>query len=177
MDAIEVLRRQADLAFAEFKMAFDGIDRSLAWGRLPLREGEFLHTDGSIQAIVLHVASCKFMYGSICFRGTEIRWREMADRIERFEPDWPAALRFLEEGHSYWMDSWADLDSARLADEAPHHSGEPRPIWKLLATVIHHDAYHGGQIAAIRASVQPSKEPPLSTAEDIRTYCADLASF
>ena len=177
MTAVELLKAEAELAYADLLTALDGVTEAQAWAILPNNGPDYLHTDASIHGIALHVASCKFMYGSIAFRDTEIRWRECADRIETFEPSWVPALTYLEESQKYWMSSWANLADSQLEDEYPHFSGKTWPAWKLIWTVTQHDVYHAGQIAVIRYGIGESDKPPLSVAEDIRKYCAELVSW
>lgn len=177
MTSVEVLKSQAHLAYTVLIEALDGVTEGQSWSILPNNGADYLHTDASIHGIALHVASCKFMYGSIGFRNMEIRWRDCADRIEKFEPSWAAALDYLSEAQRYWMSSWDALEDSNLEDEVPHFSGKAWPVWKILRTVIHHDDYHAGQIAMLRYGVGESDKPPLSVAEDIRKYCAELPSW
>lgn len=176
MTAVETFKAQADFAFSEFVGALEGVDQAHAWAVLPNLGTDYLHTGASIMNIVLHVASCKFMYGSIGFRNTEIRWSELADRIEAFEPDWAKALEFLHESHSYWMASWADLTDADLETERPRFD-TMWPTWRILQTVIHHDGWHGGQLVMLNYGLATSDIPPPSEAEDIRRSCKDMKAW
>jgi uncharacterized damage-inducible protein DinB len=173
MTAVELLKEGAEFGHGEFKMALEGLSENHAWARLPPAEDDYLHTDGSIYGIAMHVASVKYAYGSICFRNTEIRWRDIADQIEKFEFSWPATLEYLELAHQYWMESWADLTPDRLNEMRPTNFKTDWPAWKLIRLMNQHDSYHAGQIAVIRYAVKPSSEHPESQAEDIRKYCAD----
>lgn len=177
MDAVELLKAESELAYADLLSALDGVSERQAWAILPNNGPDYLHTDASIHGIALHIASCKFMYGSIGFRDTEIRWRECAERIESFEPSWEPAMAYLEESQKYWTSSWASLTDSDLEEERPHFSGKNWPAWKLIRMVTYHDAYHAGQIAVLRYGVGESEKPPLSVAEDIRKYCAELVSW
>lgn len=177
MTAVELLRAESELAYADLLTALDGVTEGQAWAILPNLGPDYLHTDASIHGIALHIASCKFMYGSIGFRETEIRWRECADRIESFEPSWAPALSYLEESQKYWLASWEKLPDSQLEEERPHFSGKTWPTWKLIRMVTYHDAYHAGQIAVLRYGIGESDKPPLSVAEDIRKYCAELPSW
>jgi len=177
MTAVELLKVESEMAHADVLSALDGVTEKQSWAILPNLGPDYLHTDASIHGIALHIASCKFMYASIGFRNTEIRWRDCADRIETLEPSWAPALAYLEESQEYWMSSWSNLSDKELEEERPHFSGKLWPVWKILQTVIHHDAYHAGQIAVLRYGVGESERPPLSVAEDIRKYCAELPSW
>ena len=175
MQTIDILRVQSDLAFAELVTSLEGVTEPKAWAVLPQSGEDYLHSDGSIQGIVLHIASCKIMYGSTGFRGTEVRWRDCAERVASFEPSWTAALAYLNEAHKYWMDSWADLTD--VESEVLHFRGRLWPAWKIINTVNDHDSYHAGQIAVIRYAGTESSTPPPSSAEDIRQSCGDLPGW
>jgi uncharacterized damage-inducible protein DinB len=177
MTAVELLKGQAELAFEEMLTALDGVTENQAWAVLPQNGPDYLHSDGSIHGITLHVASGKMMYGSCGFRNTEVRWRDCAERIETFEPSWQPALEYLHEAQKYWMGCWDSLDDAELEKERPSFRNQPWPTWKIIRMLIHHDSYHAGQIAVLRYGVGESSVPPPSVAEDIRKYCAELPSW
>jgi hypothetical protein len=177
MTNVELLRQEADFAYGELETALDGVDERQAWAKLPNLGPDYLHTDATIYGITLHIASTKFMYASLSFNDSELRWRDIAERLDAFEPDWQAALGFLREGHEYWMRSWAELDDEALLQEVPHFSGRVWPIWQSIRTMNHHDAWHGGQIVMLRYGVAESGQKPESVAEDIREHCVYLPSW
>jgi len=177
MTAVQLLRVQADFAFAEFKGAIEKATESEAWARLPSADDDYLHTDGSLQGIVLHVAGCKVIYGSVAFRNSEVRWRDVADRMDQFEPSWSGALAYLDEAHAYWMDSWAGLSDEDLTREFLHFRGKLWPAWRIVNMAIHHDSYHGGQLAVIRYATVGASVPPPTSASDIRNCCRELPSW
>ncbi len=173
MTRIEAYRRDAEYAFSELQKALDGLSEGHAWAVLPPAAEDYLHTDGSIQGVVLHVASGKWVYGSISFRNTEIRWRDAAEQIEAFEPSWAGALDYLKRGHEYWMASWASLTEEDLDREVPTNYATDLPAWRMIQIMNHHDSYHAGQVATMRYTTTSTMKPPTSYAEDIRKYCAD----
>lgn len=177
MTAVELLKHEADMAFADLMAALEGVEQPQSWSVLEERGTDYLHSDASIHGITLHIASGKVMYGSVGFRSTERRWRDCADEIGKFEPSWSAAVQFLEQSHQYWMKSWLKLTDHDLENEVPHFSGKLWPAWKVVRMVIYHDAYHTGQIAMLRYACSASEIPPPSVAEDIRKYCVDLPSW
>jgi uncharacterized damage-inducible protein DinB len=177
MTAVGLLKKESELAFGEMRAALEGVSQPQAWAVLPQAGPDYLHTDGSIHGITLHVATCKFAYGSIAFRGTEIRWRDLADQVEKFEPNWQAALDYLNQAQGYWLSSWEELAESEIENEALHFSGKAWPIWKIIRMMIHHDSCHAGQIALLRHAVSESADPPPSVAEDIRKYCSELPSW
>ncbi len=177
MDSVAVLRLQAELAYQEVLTAIEGISKKQSWGVLAQGGADYLHTDGSIYGIVLHLASCKFVYGSVAFRRSEVRWRDCADRMDKFEPNWKLATDYLDEAHKYWVSSWSSTMDTDLENEVPHFSGAQWPVWRIVQMVTHHDSYHAGQIAVLQYAVAESDLPPASGAEDIRTHCKDLPSW
>lgn len=174
---MDLLKRQCEFNHSAFREALEGVSEGQAWAVLPQGGPDYLHSDGSIHGITLHVASCRIMYGSIAFTNTEIRWRDLAERVERFEPNWQKALEFEAEAQEYWVNSWADLKDSDLEVGVPHFRGAMWPAWKILQTVIHHDAYHAGQIAMLRYAIGESNLPPPSVAADIRQFCCELDSW
>ncbi|MGI8924978.1 MAG: DinB family protein [Fimbriimonadales bacterium] len=167
----------SQFAHNEVVEALDGVTEKRAWAVLPQRGSDYLHSDGSIHGITLHMASCKIMYASMSFRNTEIRWRDCTERIEKFEPNWQAALDFLAESQRYWLETWESLTDDELTREVDHFSGRKWPVWQLIRTMIHHDSWHGGQLVVLRYACPESDQPPPSVAEDVRTHCGELASW
>jgi uncharacterized damage-inducible protein DinB len=174
MTAVELLRQECAMAWDELRESLEGVGQAQAWAVLPQGGPDYLHSDGSIHGIALHVATCKFAYASIGFRNAEVRWRDLAERVGAFEPDWKAARAFLDEAHAYWEASWRDWDDEDLEREVPHFSGKTWPAWKIVRMMTFHDGYHAGQIAMLRYAVGESSAPPPSVAEDICTHCASL---
>ena len=142
---------------------------------ISLLPGEYLHSEGCIQSIVLHLAGCKFIYGSAAYRNLEIRWRDVVARLESFWPDWEATKDYMREAHDYWLASWAE----ETDPERPvmRFDGQMWPSWKILTTVIQHDSYHAGQIQIFRATVAPSSTPPPAEGDLWRKYCGDLPTW
>ncbi len=171
MTAVDLLRSDAEYAFGEVLKSLEGLDEGHAWAVLPPAENDFLYTDGSVQGLVLHLATCKRAYASICFRDTELRWRDIAEEVEQFEPSWPAAQDYLSKSHRYWLESWVDLTDARLAEMRPTNWGSDRAAWKILQIMSQHDSYHAGQITVVRYATKVASDRPASLAEDIRRCC------
>ncbi len=177
MTSVDLLKKLAESSFAEFKTAIDSVTEHQSWALLPNNGDDYLHSDATIHGITLHVAVGKFIYGSVGFRDAEIRWRDCAKRLRSFEPSWQAAVSYLEEAHAYWMASWEGLQDSDLEREVMHFRGRLEPVWKIIQTVTHHDAYHAGQIAMLRYAMQPSDVKPPSQAEDIETNCRELPNW
>ena len=172
--AVQLLKSDAEYGFSEFMKALEGVTEKQAWAVLPAAGDEYMHTDGSIHSIVLHVAGGKFMNGSICFRQTEMRWRDLADQIGAFEPSWDAALDYLAKSHEYWLSSWEHLQDSELEEMVPTYFKNDRPALQIIRMVNHHDSYHAGQIAVLRYALLESDVKPPSAAEDVRQSCSEL---
>lgn len=177
MTAVQLLRREAEMAFKELKTALDGVAQPQAWAVLPNNGPDYLHSDASIHGTTLHVAGGKRIYGSIGFRNSEFRWRHIAEQFDAIEPDWSAALDYLDESQRYWLDSWSHLTDADLETPVPHFHGRMQPAWEIITIVTQHDVYHAGQIAVFRYANADTEMPPPSVAEDIRKYCTELPSW
>ena len=177
MTAVELLLHASENAYSELQTSIKDLTEFESWDVLESADEDYLHSDGSIHGILLHVATCKFVFGSVGFRNSEIRWRDVAERLDAFEPSWSDALDYLAEAHDYWLSCWSNLKDSDLDLERPHFRGKSWPTWKILDTVTHHDMYHAGQIAVIRYATKGSDVRPPSVAEDIRKYCADLPTW
>lgn len=173
MTVVDLLKSDAEFGYSELRKTLEDIAEAHTWAKLPPAEDDYLHSDGSIYGIALHTATCKRAYGSICFRNTELRWRDVADEVEKFEFSWSATLEYLDLAHRYWMESWADLTDDRLEEMRPTNFKSDWPAWKLIRLMNHHDSYHAGQIAVIRYATKAAGAHPGSQAEDIRKYCSD----
>jgi hypothetical protein len=146
--------------YRELKESFEGLDEVGSWMRLTPREGDYLHSDGSILGQVTHVAACKVLYASAGFHELEIRLREITDRTIQIGSDWAAAKAYLEEGHNYWLECWQHLCERDLETLIPTNWGDEWPLWKMITNMASHDSYHAGQIALTRAVAQPTDTPP-----------------
>ena len=174
MTYIDILKADAEYAFGELIKSLEDTTERQAWAVLPNLGADYLHTDGSIHAIIHHVAGCKKVNGSVCFRSGEYRWRDLFEEVQTFEPNWERALEFLNDAHRYWMESWADLTDDRLTELRPTNWSSDRTVVDILRIVSQHDSYHAGQIAVLRYGAVESAEHPPSISEDILKYCRDL---
>jgi hypothetical protein len=162
----------SNLAWGTLLESIDGLTEGLSWASVDLQPGEYLHTEGSILSQIAHVANGKIIYGSVGFRETEIRWRDLSPKIDSLWPSLDAVVGWLHEAHAYWMESWAGVDD--LEAERPRFDGSLRPGWNLIATGIHHDHYHAGQIQLQRAILVPSSTPPPSEGALWEKYCKEF---
>ncbi|HEY3779964.1 MAG TPA: DinB family protein [Fimbriimonadaceae bacterium] len=168
----DTLIKLADMAWATMRESIEGLTQELAWASLELQPGEYLHSEGSILSQIAHVANGKIIYGSVGFRDTEVRWRELSPKIDSIWPNLDELVKWLYEAHDYWMSSWAEVED--FDAERPRFDGTLYPGWKLIATVIQHDAYHAGQIHMQRAILAPSSTPPPLEGDLWEKYCKDF---
>lgn len=175
MTLLELLKQDAENAWNELQDSLKDVSETHAWAVLPNAGSDYLHSDGSIQGIALHVACGKWINGSICFRDTEIRWRDLRDQVAAFEPSWEAALEYLRRAYEYWMASWAELKD--VEEIRPTGWRKDVPAWRIIQIITRHDSYHAGQIAVLRYANGESTEKPPSVAEDIQTHCRELAAW
>ena len=169
---MEDLIRLSNLAWETMRESIAGLTEELSWALVDLQPGEYLHSEGSILSQIAHVANGKIIYGSVGFRDTEVRWRELSPKIDSLWPNLDAVVGWLDEAHQYWMDSWADVEDFEV--ERPRFDGSLVPGWKLIATVTNHDHYHAGQIHLQRAILAPTSTPPPPEGALWEKYCKDF---
>lgn len=167
----QLLVQLADLAYSTLLESLDGLTQEQSWATLQLKPDEYLHSEGSILSQIAHVANGKIIYASVGFRNTEIRWRELSPKVDSLWPDLEAVIAWLDEAHTYWKSSWADLTD--LEEQRPRFDGSLHPAWKLIVTNINHDHYHAGQIHMQRAILAPSQFPPPKEGDLWEQYCRD----
>ncbi len=177
MKAVELLRLEAEMAHTDLLEVLAGVTQKQSWAVLPKNGSDYLNTDGSIHGVTLHIACCKQLYGSMAFRNGEVRWRDCAERMDKFEPSWPAAMEYMAESQAYWMQTWESLADEDLEKKVTHFSGRLWPTWKIIRMVTYHDAYHTGQIAVFRYGSPESVIAPPSCAADLRNCCPGLPSW
>lgn len=159
MNAAEALRRATDYTYSQFLQSIEGLSEQESWAGIAPKEGDYLHSTGTIIGIVQHVAGCKFLYGSWVFRSRELRLRDIFARTRALGSSWEATKEFLAEGQSYWADCLKSLHDADLDVERETHM-RVMPTWRILSITIGHDEYHAGQIQLIRSTQVASEFAP-----------------
>lgn len=172
MDARDLLRSQADEAHRDLLAALEGVDEPLAWAQVPLAEGRYLHTNGSILGIVQHLASSKIMYASAAFWGGRPSWRETAAEFDAIGASWPASKALLASAHARFMAAWQEVD---LGEVRPTIRTEDWPVWRIVSLLSHHESYHAGQTELLKSTLAPTGSPPdYLESDDIREHCQGL---
>ncbi len=153
---VDHLVRLCDEAFRQ-PHSNDGDSPSLLanFSAVPAEALDWLPPGGnrSIREIFGHAANCKYLYDDHAFRTATLGWAS--------EPGWPANFASLspeelvtwaEEGQRLWLESIAALESDDELDRPRRAAwGELKPTSALVTALLHHDAYHAGEINHIRA--------------------------
>jgi DinB superfamily len=94
---------------------------------------------------LVHLADCKVIYHEWAFGEGRLTFPDLAAPATA-----AAALARLEEGQRRLRAALAGLDDEQL--DAPRRTnwGERWPTWKLLWTMVDHDAHHGGELGCLR---------------------------
>ena len=122
-----------------------------AWRALP--EG----AARSIEAMVLHVGSCKVMYADYAFHGGTLSWdAKEAQPWAEGEAPMAEAIEWLQEVHARLVtDVTALADDGELDRPRRANWGEEYPTRWLIAAMITHDSYHAGEINHLRSLLGP----------------------
>jgi hypothetical protein len=94
---------------------------------------------------LVHLADCKVMYHEWGFGPRRLTWPELAAPATAAE-----ALARLEEGQRLLRADLAGLEDEQLDELRQTNWGERWPTWKLLWTMVDHDAHHGGELGCLR---------------------------
>lgn len=107
----------------------------------------------SIEAIALHIGSCKVMYDDYAFGEGTLFWDQLAVQPwPEGEAPMDETVRWLETVHERLAGHVSALgDDAELDRLRPANWGEQRPTRWLIAAMITHDAYHAGEINHLRS--------------------------
>ena len=98
----------------------------------------------TIEHKVVHLAQCKRMYDEYAFRNGALTWSELE------ASEWPQCIADLEMAQARLMESIDNIPDEFLEDLVPTNWGDLWPIKSIIFTMIHHDAYHLGQICTVR---------------------------
>ncbi|MHA2245423.1 MAG: DinB family protein [Candidatus Hodarchaeales archaeon] len=99
----------------------------------------------TIEYKVVHLAQCKVMYDEYAFRKGTLKWSDM----ETLE--WPKCKKYLKRSHGSLVESLQSLTDDQLENLVLTNWRDRWPIKKIITSMIHHDAYHFGQICTVRS--------------------------
>ena len=98
----------------------------------------------TIEYKTIHLAQCKQMYDNYAFGNKKLNWNELEC------PEWPLAIEYLKQTQIKLVESLQNLSDIQLNKLVYTNWGDLWPVKQILSTMIHHDAYHFGQICTIR---------------------------
>ena len=100
--------------------------------------------------------------------GNEADWVSVSDTSETA---WPGAVDRLKEGQRALRDAVAKLPAARLHENV---AGKEHSYWYELMGLLHHDAYHAGQISLLKKGpdaqavlAAPGRAPEIPESADL----------
>ena len=118
------------------------------WRRMPDGGGR------SIRNIVMHAGAAKYVYADFAFGAATLSWgramREAAAGAETLAQ----ARVWLAAGGARLRAGVASLRDEDLLEKRPVHYGTPEETRFIVATMVQHDLYHGGEINHLRALLQ-----------------------
>jgi hypothetical protein len=94
---------------------------------------------------LVHLADCKVMYHEWAFGPRRLSFADLAAPATA-----AAALARLEEGQARLRGALAALGDDELDGPRWTNWGERWPAWRVLWTMVDHDAHHGGEIGCLR---------------------------
>lgn len=118
---------------------------------------------------LLHIADCKVMYHEHAYGPGVLTFPDLeAPRTAA------AAIARLVDGQRSLRDDLTRMpDDASLDAQVATNWGELWPAWRIFWTMIEHDAWHGGEIGALRdlyasrSTILPNGEPPAGMRADV----------
>ena len=154
--AIESLVHVLELAFGEPGVKADE-SQALLQNLASVSEGMWRALPGSaarsIEAIVLHVGSCKVMYADYAFHDGTLDWADL-----EVQP-WPEGEAPMGEALAWLIDVHrrlvADIEALPDDDELdrPRRTnwGDRWRTRSIIGAMITHDSYHAGEINHLRS--------------------------
>jgi uncharacterized damage-inducible protein DinB len=106
----------------------------------------------TVEAMVLHVGTCKVMYDDYAFASRSLQWGgPPVQPWPEGEAPMAEALEWLRGTHQRFVEHVAalgdeDLDASRMTNW-----GEQRATRWIIAAIIGHDFYHAGEINHLRS--------------------------
>ncbi len=104
--------------------------------------------------IAIHVAHCKVIYADQAFGEGKLDWGD-CDRVvgaPGIRPDGDRIVCILDRAQEYLLDHVAGATDEEIERTYPMHHGVPHTGWQVACAMAQHDAWHGGQIALMRAA-------------------------
>ena len=94
---------------------------------------------------LVHIADCKVMYHEWAFGRRTLTWPDLVAPATAAD-----AITRLEEGQGLLRAAAQGLGDDELDQPRWTNWGERWPAWRILWTMIDHDAHHGAEIGCLR---------------------------
>jgi hypothetical protein len=163
LDAVKLLTAQMDEVWDRFRNRLEGLsDDEFLWE--PVADCWTIHQadDGgwwidyedrapeppsftTIAWRLVHVAACKVMYHEYAFGEGKLTWDDLV-----IPHTATGAIAWLEDGHARLRAALDTLTDADLDVLRATNWGDRWPTWRILWTMIDHDAHHGAEIGTLR---------------------------
>jgi hypothetical protein len=106
----------------------------------------------TIEAMVLHVGTCKVMYDDHAFGDGRLQWGTTAVHPwPEGEAPMAETLDWMREAHRRFVGHVAALTDEDLDVSRKTNWGEMRPTRWIIAAMVGHDFYHAGEINHLRS--------------------------
>jgi uncharacterized damage-inducible protein DinB len=102
----------------------------------------------SIAAIAAHIAGAMFMWENHAFGDRTLTWEDPRWSQPRSKAE---MVGWMREGYSLFRARVSALTDDELLEQRPTHWGGTGETRRVIASIIEHNAYHGGEINHIRA--------------------------
>jgi hypothetical protein len=163
MGRVELLLAQMDEVYGRLAARLEGLtDAEYFWEPVPgcwtvRRDGsgawvaDYAEPDPdpapftTIAWRLTHLADCKVIYSEWAFGPRRLTFPDLAAPATAAD-----ALARLEEGQRRLRADLAGLGDDQLDEPRWTNWGERWPAWRVLWTMIDHDAHHGGEIGCLR---------------------------
>ncbi len=111
--------------------------------------------------IAIHVAHCKVIYADQAFGSGKLQWGDLDGVLGApgEQPDGERMVRILDRAQEFLVDHISRASDEDLERTYPMHHGVPHTGWQVACAMAQHDAWHGGQIALMRAAYRQLAEP------------------
>jgi len=163
MSRVELLLAQMDQTYGRLARRLDGLgDAEYRWEPVPgcwtVRRGasgawvaDYAEPDPepapftTIAWRLVHLADCKLVYHEWAFGRRELTFPDLAAPATA-----AGATTRLAEGQQRLRSALVGLDDHELDTPRWTNWGERWPAWRILGTMIDHDAHHGAEIGCLR---------------------------
>jgi hypothetical protein len=100
----------------------------------------------------LHVATCDVVYADMALgeRRNDWHWAGEVVGADDALPPAEASVSMCRRGYEFLLARLAEASDEQLEAVHEMHHGHPMMGWQVIAAMVQHRLWHGGQIALIR---------------------------